>query len=215
MDAGATGPAAGGPAASGLARTERLVAGAFRAATGLAFAALILSVSVQVVGRSILNDSPVWTEEATRFALLWLAALGTGLSYRSGDLVDVDIVREALPGRWPRALRALGALATAGLCIALVPAAWLYTSIGVRQTSPALGLRMDWVHASVLVLLVSLALFALLRLALLLAGGDVPTAHPLEEAPSDDVPAPPEGAASGRAPPRDADPPSAPTERAR
>ena len=171
-----------GPAAAGLARVERLVATAFRVATGLAFAALILSVSIQVIGRSILNDSPVWTEEATRFALLWLAALGAGLSYRSGDLVDVDIVREALPGRWPRALRVLGALATAGLCLALVPAAWLYTSIGARQTSPALGWRMDLVHASVLVLLVSLALFALLRLALLGLGADAPDAPPEAEA---------------------------------
>ena len=159
---------------SALARLEGIVATAFRVAIGVAFAALIVSVSVQVIGRSILNDSPVWTEEATRFALLWLAALGAGLSYRSGDLVDVDIVREALPGRWPRILRMLGALATAGLCLALVPAAWLYTSIGARQTSPALGWRMDLVHASVLVLLVSLAVFALLRLALLAGGAELP-----------------------------------------
>ena len=159
---------------SALVRLERIAATAFRVAIGVAFAALILSVSVQVIGRSILNDSPVWTEEATRFALLWLAALGAGLSYRSGDLVDVDIVREALPGRWPRILRMLGALATAGLCLALVPAAWLYTSIGARQTSPALGWRMDLVHASVLVLLVSLAVFALLRLALLAGGAELP-----------------------------------------
>lgn len=138
---------------------------AFRVAIGVAFSALIVAVSVQVIGRSLLNDSPVWTEEATRFALLWLAALGTGLSYRSGDLVDVDILREALPGRWPRMLRALGAVATFALCAVLLPAAWLYTSIGARQTSPALGWRMDWIHASVLVMLVSLGLFALLRFA--------------------------------------------------
>ena len=176
-----------GAAAAGLARLERAIAAVFRIATGLAFAALIVSVSVQVIGRSVLNDSPVWTEEATRFALLWLAALGAGLSYRTGDLVDVDIVREALPGRWPRVLRAFGALATAGLCLALVPAAWLYTSIGARQTSPALGLRMDLVHASVLVLLVALALFALLRLALLATGADVPVARPPEGVPPDDA----------------------------
>ena len=167
-----------------LERLERLVATAFRVGTGVAFAALICSVSIQVVGRSILNDSPVWTEEATRFALLWLAALGAGLSYRSGDLVDVDIVREALPGPWPRRLRMLGALATAGLCLVLVPAAWLYTSIGARQTSPALGWRMDLVHASVLVLLVSLALFALLRLVLLASGAEVSGGLAADEGPS-------------------------------
>lgn len=176
-----------------LGRLERIVATAFRVAIGVAFAALIVSVTVQVIGRSILNDSPVWTEEATRFALLWLAALGAGLSYRSGDLVDVDIVREALPGRWPRVLRMLGALATMGLCLVLVPGAWLYTSIGARQTSPALGWRMDLIHASVLVLLVSLAVFALLRLALLASGADLPTG-PADAVPDDGADASPSSA---------------------
>lgn len=166
-----------------LDRIERGLVLAFRIATGTAFAALIVAVSVQVVGRTLLDDSPVWTEEATRFALLWLAALGTGLSLRSGDLVDVDIVREALPGPWPRILRALGALATLLLCAVLLPGAWLFASIGSRQTSAALGWRMDTIQASMPVLLVALGLFALLRLARLATGREVHEAHPLEHSP--------------------------------
>ena len=142
----------------------------FRVAIGIAFAVLIVAVSVQVLGRSVFNDSPVWTEELTRFSLLYLAALGAGLSYRNGDLVNVDIVCDALPGKLPRLLRLLTALATAALCAMLLKPAWLYTSIGVRQTSPALGWRMDFIHASVLLMLVSLMLFSLLRAVSMLTG---------------------------------------------
>ena len=144
---------------------------AFRGLTGIAFAVLIASVTVQVIGR-LAGASPVWTEELTRVALLYLAAFGAGLGIASGDLVDVDVVRAAVPGRVARAMRIASLGTTAALCIALLPAAWLYTSIGARQSSPALGVRMDLVHASVLVLLAALGLFALLGLARALAGDD-------------------------------------------
>ena len=143
---------------------------ASRFATGLAFCVLIAVVLVQVLGRSVFANSPVWTEELTRFSLLYLAAFVTGLAYRSGDLVNVDLVCEAMPGRMPRLLRLASALATAVLCFALIGPAWTYTSIGALQTSPALGWRMDFVHASVLVLLVSLGIFSAARVVGMTAG---------------------------------------------
>ncbi|WP_159590593.1 TRAP transporter small permease [Chelativorans xinjiangense] len=141
-----------------------------RLAVGLSFAILIFAVLVQVLGRSVFSSSPVWTEELTRFALLYLAAFGAGLSYRSGDLVNVDIVSEALPGRLPVLLRFLSAAATVILCAALILPAWRFTVIGSLQTSPALGWRMSFIHASVLVLIVSLLVFAVMRAVAMLAG---------------------------------------------
>ncbi|MCT8997540.1 TRAP transporter small permease [Chelativorans intermedius] len=141
-----------------------------RLAAGLSFAVLILAVLVQVLGRSVFASSPVWTEELTRFALLYLAAFAAGLSYRSGDLVNVDIICESLPGRLPVILRFVSALATAALCAALVLPAWHFTVIGNLQTSPALGWKMSFIHASVLVLLVLLLVFALLRAVAMLRG---------------------------------------------
>ena len=97
--------------------------GASRVATGLAFAVLSASVLIQVLGRTFAG-SPIWTEELTRFGLLYLAAFGAGLSLRSGDLVNVDLVCEALPGRWPWLLRVVSAVLTALLCAALLWPAW-------------------------------------------------------------------------------------------
>lgn len=140
-----------------------------RIATGIAFSVLIFSVIVQVLGRTF-SDSPVWTEELTRFALLFLAAFGVGLSFRTGDLVNVDIVSEALPDRWSWRLRLIAALATAVLCLMLLGPAWLFTSIGVLQTSPALGWRMDFIHISMLVTVGSLFVFAVIRVINMLLG---------------------------------------------
>lgn len=141
-----------------------------RFATGAAFFVLMGAVLLQVLGRTVLPSSPVWTEELTRFALLFLAAFGAGLSFRSGDLVNVDLVSESLPGKWPRRLRIISALATAVLCAILVLPAWKYTSIGVMQTSPALGWRMDFIHMTMLVLIISLLVFATARVLMMLTG---------------------------------------------
>ena len=52
-----------------------------RIAIGLSFCVLMAAVVIQVLGRTVFSDSPVWTEELTRYALLFLTAFGAGLSY--------------------------------------------------------------------------------------------------------------------------------------
>ena len=101
----------------------RLLIAFCRIGVGLSFAVLLAAVLIQVVGRTV-GSSPVWTEELTRFALLYLTAFGVGLSFRSGDLVNVDVVCESLPGNWPWRLRLISAALTAGLCAVLILPAW-------------------------------------------------------------------------------------------
>ncbi|WP_434054000.1 MAG: TRAP transporter small permease subunit [Roseibium sp.] len=138
-----------------------------RAGVLIAFMVLIIAVLTQVLGRAI-GDSPVWTEELTRFALIYMTALGVGLGLMSGDLVNVDIVCDALPDPWPRVLNVVASLATAFLAAILLPGAWRYVQIGFLQKSPAMGLQMSFVHFSVFLLFLLLLLFAVMRAVLTL-----------------------------------------------
>lgn len=141
-----------------------------RFAAGVAFAVLMFAVIVQVLGRSVFASSPVWTEELTRFALLYLVAFGAGLSYRNGEMVNVDLVCESLPGRVPWVLRLVSAGLTVFVCVMLLGPALHYTRIGAMQTSPALGWPMHTIHASILVLLVLVGVFAAMRIIGMLTG---------------------------------------------
>lgn len=154
-----------------LDRLSKLFAAICMVGVGLSFATLIIVVLIQVVGRTI-GSSPVWTEEVTRFALLYLAAFGVGLSLRSGDLVNVDVICENLPAPLPWILRLVSAILTGGLALLLISHSWRFTSIGKLQTSPAVGLRMDAIHFSVTLLLAMLFLFAALRVLAMLLGDD-------------------------------------------
>lgn len=138
-----------------------------RAGVLIAFMVLIIAVLTQVLGRAI-GDSPVWTEELTRFALIYMTALGVGLGLMSGDLVNVDIVCDALPDPWPRILNVTASLATAFLASILLPGAWKYVQIGFLQKSPAMGLQMSFIHFSVFLLFLLLLVFAVMRAVLTL-----------------------------------------------
>lgn len=145
-----------------IRKLEATIVTLSRIGLGLSFAVLITAVMIQVLGRSFAS-SPIWTEELTRFALLYLCAFGIGLAWRSGDLVNVDIVCESLPGQWPKRLRFVAAIFSCALCVVLLVPAWKFVSIGAFQTSPAMSLQMTYVHLSVFILLASLAVFSLLR----------------------------------------------------
>ena len=154
-----------------MTQIEKIVVRVCSVGIGLAFAVLIATVLTQVLGRTF-GSSPIWTEELTRYALLYLCAFGAGLAFRSGDLVNVDVVCESLPGLWPRRLRLLSAALTSILCGWLLLPAWKFVSIGALQTSPAMALRMTYVHFSVFLLLASLFVFSLLRVVFMLFKND-------------------------------------------
>ncbi len=140
-----------------------VLAAVARAGTGLAFAVLAGAVLVQVYTRTVLPQSPVWTEELSRFALLFVVAFGVGLSVRSGDLVNVDLVLNLLPKGGRRWLEALAFAVTSILGGVVAWASLEFVDIGQLQTSPALDWRMDFIFVSIPIAGVMLAVFALER----------------------------------------------------
>jgi C4-dicarboxylate transporter DctQ subunit len=82
---GAATAAAPVPVRTGLATR------AIDAAAGLAAAALVFVVLLQVVGR--LTDSPVsWSEELTRALFIWMVFIGMASSMRAADAARVTIL---------------------------------------------------------------------------------------------------------------------------
>ena len=150
---------------------EALIVRLCRLGIGASFFTLILAVLIQVVGR-LFASSPIWTEELTRYALLYLCAFGAGLAWKSGDLVNVDAFCESLPGPWPKRLRFIAACATSAMCTALLLPAWKFVAIGELQTSPAMSVRMNYIHLSVFVLIAGLLVFSLLRALFMLMADD-------------------------------------------
>jgi TRAP-type C4-dicarboxylate transport system permease small subunit len=134
------------------------------------FCTLIFTVALQVFSRTFLPQAPVWTEEYSRVALVYAAALGAGWALRTGDMVNVDIVIGFLGRRTRLALEVVVMLAIIVFCYLQIQPAMLFVKIGSLQTSPALEWNMGLVHAAVLLAPVTIALAAFERILLIFAG---------------------------------------------
>ena len=75
-------------------------------------------VLLQVIGRYILTNPYIWTEEVTRLLLIWLTFLGGAAVTRRGLHIAVDMFVRPLPGR-PRVV-------LAGVCELITAGSFLY-----------------------------------------------------------------------------------------
>lgn len=151
-------------------RMLSVIAGVARIGTLVAVVLLIGTVLLQVVSRTFLPQSPVWTEELSRIALMYVVAFGVGLSIRSGDLVNVDLLLAALPKEVRRVLEAFAFLLTAAMGALIVLPAIEFTEIGAIQTSSALEWRMDLVFVTMPIAAFMLAIFGLEKAVLIARG---------------------------------------------
>ncbi len=72
---------------------------------GLAFAALCISVGIQVASRYIFNVSFGWAEEFPLFIFLWVCFIAAAAAYRQDSHLGVSLVFDRLPIRFRKAAR--------------------------------------------------------------------------------------------------------------
>ncbi len=128
-------------------------------------ALLVVNVTWQVVTRFILPEPSSFTEELSRFVLIWIGLLGSALAYKARMHLGVDILTNKLEGN-----RKLIADISVHLCAALF--AILVLLIGgsnlvqvtfeLKQVSASLGVKMGYVYlalpiSGVLIMLYSLS----------------------------------------------------------
>ena len=108
-------------------------------------AILIVPVSLQMISRfTDLIPSYIWTEELSRFLLIWMIMIGAMIGVREGSHFDVDVWPE-LPARANALLRIVSHLFV--LVFALVYVIWgvEFVRFGWNQTSELADLPMTWI----------------------------------------------------------------------
>jgi TRAP-type C4-dicarboxylate transport system permease small subunit len=101
--------------------------------------AMAVLVFANVVSRYLLNYSIIWVEELTRYMMVWVGFLGSGLVLRYGAHIAVDVFQEMLPVPAAQALRAA---IVALLAATFLSIAWLglrYAAFAWDQETPVLN----------------------------------------------------------------------------
>jgi TRAP-type C4-dicarboxylate transport system permease small subunit len=112
-------------------------------------AAMAVLVFANVVTRYLLNFSLNWVEEITRYMMIWVGFLGSGLVLRYGAHIAVDLFQDWLPASAARALRALIVVV---LAVTFAAMAWLgfrYVGFAWDQETPVLNWRTGAIYLAI------------------------------------------------------------------
>jgi TRAP-type C4-dicarboxylate transport system permease small subunit len=145
-------------------RFFRLLDDALRTVMVLLLVALIITVSVNVVGRFAFNRSLATSDELSRFLFIWVIFLGAALAHLHREHIAVDIVVRRLPAFLVRPITVLQELLIGLVLVALLISAWRVMELSLG-TSPLLRVPLSWVNASVPLAAVVMLLVTVYRIA--------------------------------------------------
>jgi TRAP-type C4-dicarboxylate transport system permease small subunit len=145
--------------------------------SAICFAGLGGVVLLQVFARMFLPRAPHWTEEASRFIMLYMVVFASGLAAKERAFVNVDVFINFAKGRSRTLIQLLIDLATITLMAFTAWYGWKNAAVGRIQTSASLSIPMHLIYASMVlhsgsILIYTAALAAEDAKALLKGGGD-------------------------------------------
>lgn len=117
-------------------------------AVALVLGALVIVVSMQIILRSLSMSIP-WSDELSRYLLIWCAFLGISTGVKRGTHIGIDVVVKALPEGLQKYVR----IFTIWLMIIFFGVLTYYGLILVGKTyaqlSVSLGVRLSWIYAAI------------------------------------------------------------------
>lgn len=162
------------PLASFLSRLSDLADWVMCRLVFLAVTALTLTITLQIAAR-IFFDALPWTEELSRYLLVFATFGGASLAYKRGNHIAVTFLIGLARGRLSELLAAAVQLICLFFFAIAIRSSVQLISMQIYQTSPALGLPMRLVYLALPFGFSTMALHALAEFAsrcLRALGGD-------------------------------------------
>jgi TRAP-type transport system small permease protein len=106
-------------------------------------------VFTNVVTRYLFGFSLNWSEEVSRFLMIWVAYLGAGLAMREGRHVAIEYVQGLLPARLAPYARGLVALLVLAFLVTLAYLGAQLAQFAWRQRTPVLGLPQGMIYLAI------------------------------------------------------------------
>jgi len=112
-------------------------------------AILIVPVTMQIVARfSDLIPNYIWTEEMSRFCLIWIIMIGASVAVRDGTHFDVDVLPQPKTAAGVAASRIVVHVAIFLVALIFLAFGWRFAMFGYDQSSELTGLNMIFIHVA-------------------------------------------------------------------
>jgi TRAP-type transport system small permease protein len=107
---------------------------------------MTLVVLVSVFFRYVLQDALSWTEEFSKFLMIWMALMGSPIALQLGAHVGIDALPNALKGRAHFVLLLITQLIILSLLTICIKEGTALTLLAGRQTASSLELSLGWIY---------------------------------------------------------------------
>lgn len=108
-------------------------------------AAMIITITMQILSRT-LAQAFTWTEELSRYLLVWSTFLGATLAYKRGMHISVTFVADSFPEKAKKILFILNLLLSILFFSLAVYNGFSLMAMQIFQVSPAMQLPMRWIY---------------------------------------------------------------------
>ncbi|MGG1662412.1 TRAP transporter small permease [Brevibacillus sp. NRS-1366] len=102
----------------------------------------------QVVARYVMGSSLAWSEELSRFLMIFMIMVGAAVALGKGSLLAVEIVPELMRDRAKKWLKIATHLISFVFYYILIVFGWKLAQNFAGQIAPGTGLSMFWVYIS-------------------------------------------------------------------
>lgn len=117
----------------------------FRFALFLTLSSMIVIITAQVIFR-VFFTALSWSEELSRYLLVWSSFIGTSVAFKKGAHIAVTFAVDMLPGKIKKLVQSLSCILMALFFgITIWYSIYLF-NVQVFQVSPAMGVKMRYVY---------------------------------------------------------------------
>lgn len=110
---------------------------------------MTLFILYSVFMRYVMNKAPTWSEELTRYIMVWAALLGMGIASRYNKHIGLSDLVVKLWGRWTNTIHTIGDMLSAFFWILVFITGISITLMVAPQRSPSMNLPMWIAYLSV------------------------------------------------------------------
>jgi TRAP-type C4-dicarboxylate transport system permease small subunit len=110
---------------------------------------ICFTILFQVTSRFLFKVPLSWTEEVSRFSLIWLTFIAASLALRDNGHFAVDVISHRLPNKYQKWYQIGIMLFMLTYLVVILKTGFTLVPIAHMQESPALDIHMSYVYLSI------------------------------------------------------------------
>lgn len=122
--------------------------------------ALMVSVLIQIYARFFMENTPAWTEEASRILFIYAISFASGLAYKQNYFVFLDLISGRISSESEVILKNIVNVIVFLLFLVMTVYSVTYIKLGLAESSPSLGINMSVSFLSMLLMSASICFFS-------------------------------------------------------